>query len=277
MLILCIELYRDLLYIAPPSGLRVPQCRKRSVGHIGCGFQKPQVYSGSSGPSGAKQPSKTGCVRTLMIRSARSRGEQMKKSQVFSIAALMFMISMSFTTTTLTEAQVLYGSVVGTVTDESGAVVAGAAVRLTNEGTSQTRETATNDTGAYNFPDLTSGTYDITVTKAGFKTSTTRGIVVSVDKVVRVNPGLHVGDVSQAIDVTTETPALQTDSAQVRAEVTPESLVNAPIPVNRNYQNLLITVPGFMPPANQHSAAVNPSRGLTASVNGTTRNSNNLR
>jgi len=201
----------------------------------------------------------------------------MKKSQVFSIAALMFMISMSFTTTTLTEAQVLYGSVVGTVTDESGAVVAGAAVRLTNEGTSQTRETATNDTGAYNFPDLTSGTYDITVTKAGFKTSTTRGIMVSVDKVVRVNPGLHVGDVSQAIDVTTETPALQTDSAQVRAEVTPESLVNAPIPVNRNYQNLLITVPGFMPPANQHSAAVNPSRGLTASVNGTTRNSNNLR
>ena len=200
----------------------------------------------------------------------------MNRRQRFLAVALISAVSLLLPSTS-SRAQVLYGSVVGNVTDESGAVVPGATVRMINVGTGETRETATNDAGTYSFPDVPSGTYDIAVSKQGFKTSTTRGVVVSVDKVARVNAGLHVGEVSQTVEVTTQAPALQTDSAQVRAEVTPTSLENLPVPVNRNYQNLLITVPGFMPPANQHSAAVNPSRGLTASVNGTTRNSNNLR
>jgi hypothetical protein len=202
--------------------------------------------------------------------------KEMKKMQSLSAAALMLVISILFTTIQ-TQAQVLYGSVVGTVTDDSGAVVAGATIRLTNEGTSQSRETASNDAGTYSFPDLASGMYALTVTKQGFQTFTIHGVAVSVDRVVRMDPRLHVGQASQTIEVTTQTPTLQTDSAQVRSEVETTSLQNLPVPVSRNYQNLLVTVPGFMPPANQHSAAVNPSRGLTASVNGATRNSNNLR
>jgi hypothetical protein len=200
----------------------------------------------------------------------------MKKMQSFFAAALVLAISTLFTATHI-QAQVLYGSIVGTVTDDSGAVVAGATVRLANEGTSQSRETTTSEAGAYNFPDLASGVYNLTVTKQGFQTFTMHGVAVSVDRVVRMDPRLHVGQASQTIEVTTQAPVLQTDSAQVRSEVPTTSLQNLPVPVNRNYQNLLITVPGFMPPANQHSAAVNPSRGLTASVNGATRNSNNLR
>ena len=200
----------------------------------------------------------------------------MSKKRNFSVVALIFAVSLLFTST-YSAAQVLYGSVVGNVSDESGAVVPGAAVKITNVGTGETRETMTNDAGTFSFPDLPSSTYDIAISKQGFKTSTTRGIVVSVDKVARINASLHVGEVSQTVEVTSQMPVLQTDSAQVRTEVETTSLQNLPVPVSRNYQNLLITVPGFMPPANQHSAAVNPSRGLTASVNGATRNSNNLR
>jgi len=200
----------------------------------------------------------------------------MNVRQSFLVVALIFGVGL-LSTSPSRAAQVLYGSVVGSVVDESGAVVPGATVRITNLGTGETRETVTNDAGIFSFPDLPSSTYDIAISKQGFKTSTTRGVVVSVDKVARVNASLQIGEVSQTVEVTTQAPTLQTDSAQVRAEVTPTSLENLPVPVNRNYQNLLITVPGFMPPANQHSAAVNPSRGLTASVNGTTRNANNLR
>src|SRR4029078_4821223 len=70
---------------------------------------------------------------------------------------------------------------------------------------------------------------------------------------------------------------LQPENAEVRAPRARASLENAPPPIGRNYQSLLITIPGVMPPANQHSVAANPSRGLTFNVNGTTRNSNNVR
>jgi hypothetical protein len=180
-------------------------------------------------------------------------------------------------TATNIRAQVLYGSLVGSVSDESGAVLPGATVRITNPGTGETRETTTNDAGTFSFPDLPSSKYEVAISKEGFKTSTTRGVVVSVDRVARFDTSLHIGQVSQTVEVTTQAPVLQTDSAQVRTELPTASLENLPVPVNRNYQNLLVVVPGFMPPANQHSAAVNPSRGLTASVNGATRNSNNLR
>src|SRR5262245_56176031 len=71
--------------------------------------------------------------------------------------------------------------------------------------------------------------------------------------------------------------AIQTDIAEVRGEVTATSLQNLPVPIGRNYENLLVTIPGVAPPDNQHSIAANPSRGLTFSVNGSTRNSNAIR
>ena len=71
-------------------------------------------------------------------------------------------------------AQVLYGSVVGNVVDSSDAAVAGASVTITNRETRQTRETTTNESGAYSFPTLSSGSYDLKIVKEGFS-STTRG------------------------------------------------------------------------------------------------------
>ena len=87
---------------------------------------------------------------------------------------------------------------------------------------------------------------------------------------------LKVGAVEQSVGVSAQAATLQTENGEVRRAIATTTLENVPTPIGRNYQNLLITVPGVMPPANQHSVAANPSR-LTFNVNGTTRNSNNVR
>src|SRR6266567_797732 len=175
------------------------------------------------------------------------------------------------------QAQVLNGSIYGQVTDASSAVAPGATVRLTHRETNQQRVTATNVSGGYSFPTLPGGTYDIVISKEGFQTFTVQSVAVAVGQVARVDAVLRVGAVSETISVTGESAILQTDRAEVRAEVTSKQLENLPTPLGRSYENLLITVPGLSPPSNQHSVAVNPARGLTFSSMGTTRNSNSVR
>src|SRR5574340_393288 len=84
-------------------------------------------------------------------------------------------------------AQVLHGSLVGTVTDPSGAAVPQAAVKITNEGTGAVRRATTDSHGVYSVPSLQAGTYDVNVTKQGFQTYTFTGATVEIDQVVRVD------------------------------------------------------------------------------------------
>jgi outer membrane receptor protein involved in Fe transport len=174
-------------------------------------------------------------------------------------------------------AQALYGSIVGQVADTSNAVVPDATVRLTNRETNQERVATTGASGAFSFPTLAGGTYDLVITKNGFQTFRAQAINVAVGQVARVDAELRLGAVSETVSVTAEAAALQTDRAEVRSEVTATQLTNLPTPLGRNYENLLVMVPGLSPPTNQHSVAVNPSRGLTFSSMGTTRNSNSVR
>jgi hypothetical protein len=192
-----------------------------------------------------------------------------------SVILLSLLVLMGNPSTTY--AQVLYGSLVGTVTDPAGASVPNANVRITSLGTTQSREAETDSSGTYTFPAIPGDTYDIVVSRTGFQKFTMRGINVAADAKVRVDAVLTVGAVEQSVEVSAHAATLQTEGAEVRSEITTTSLANTPIPVGRNYQNLLVTVPGVMPPANQHSVAANPSRGLTFNVNGSTRNSNNVR
>jgi hypothetical protein len=174
-------------------------------------------------------------------------------------------------------AQVLYGSIVGNVTDKSNAVVAGATVRITHKETNQTRETATSSEGSFNFPTVQTGTYEITASKVGFKTYTRSGIGVTLNNLTRSDISLEVGEVSETVSVTADAALLQADRAEVRAELTSQALLNLPIPAGRNYQNLLRTLPGITPPSNAHSIPTNPSRALFYNVNGTSASSNNVR
>jgi hypothetical protein len=173
-------------------------------------------------------------------------------------------------------AQVFYGSIVGNVTDPSKAPVPGAAVSIKQAETGETRSTVTNESGGYTFNAVSGGTWDVSISRQGFQTVNPR-IAVTVDQIVRVDFALQVGEVSQSVQVSANGAELQTDSSEVRAEIGSRALEDLPVPINRNYENLLVTVPGFTPPANQNSTQANPSRGLTFAVNGAGRNTNNIR
>src|SRR5215470_20328291 len=89
-------------------------------------------------------------------------------------------------------AQVLYGSLTGTVTDPGGAAVVGAKVEAINVNTGVVQSTSTNDSGLYRFPTLFQGTYKITIASSGFATQETNNVTVSVNTVARVDGTLKL-------------------------------------------------------------------------------------
>src|ERR1051326_4149107 len=139
-----------------------------------------------------------------------------------------------------TRAQVLYGSIAGTVRDSSAAPVPGAGVRVTNTSTNQSRDSLTNESGDFSFPSLEAGAYDVTVSKESFQKFTSKDLRVDLDQTARLNVVLTVGALNQSVVVTADIATVQTDSAEVRGEVSRVELTNVPIPVNRNFESLLI-------------------------------------
>ncbi len=174
-------------------------------------------------------------------------------------------------------AQVLYGSIVGNVTDSSGSAMPGATVTIEQTETKFKRELVTDTSGAYHFTAVPTGTYTITVSMAGFRAFGRQGVPVSLNSVARVDAKLEVGQLTETVSVTAEAPVLQTDRAEVRSELKAVELTNLPVPIGRNYQQLFKTLPGFTPPADAHSIPSNPSRALVFNVNGASRSSNNTR
>jgi len=174
-------------------------------------------------------------------------------------------------------AQVLYGSLVGNVTDETGSAVPGASVTITHTETGASHEAVTDPTGSYRFPTVQPGTYTITVKLTGFRTFTRSQIPVTLNNVTRVDAALQVGQLSESVTVSGESPVLQTDRAEVRSELKARELVSLPVSLNRNYQYMFRVLPGFTPPAEAHSVPSNPSRALVFNVNGASRSSNNIR
>jgi hypothetical protein len=174
-------------------------------------------------------------------------------------------------------AQVLYGSVVVDVRDESGGDLIGAEVTLVQTDTNWTRSGTTNERGTASFPTVPLGTLSVRVALPGFSESLTSDVRVTQDNVTRVQTTLTIGQLTDTVSVNAGVAVLQTDRADVRTEIGATQLQNLPVPLGRNYQNLFVTVPGISPPENMHSVAVNPARGLRFNSNGTTRNASAIR
>lgn len=173
-------------------------------------------------------------------------------------------------------AQILYGSLVGNINDPSESAIAGAKVTITNRATNETREAVTNETGGYTFANLNPGTFDVRVTREGFRTTQTQ-VTVTINTVTRADIGMQLGAVAESIQVEASAATLQTDRAEVRQEISAKSFGNLPVAAGRNYQQLFRTLPGFRPPTNAHSVPTNPSRALTTNVNGVSQSINNTR
>ena len=139
-------------------------------------------------------------------------------------------------------AQTTYGSIAGTVADSSGAAISDAQVTLTNIGTAEKRVQQTGSDGLYSFVNLLPGRYRIDAEKTGFKRTSQPEVVVQVQQTSSINLTMQVGDVTQTVEVTSETPLLQLDSASL-GQVIDERKTNE-IPLNgRNVFNLITLSP----------------------------------
>jgi hypothetical protein len=116
-------------------------------------------------------------------------------------------------------AQVLYGSLTGTVTDPSGALVSGARVTALEVRTAVASQATTDTAGIYRFTTLLPGTYKVTIDAPSFSTQETLAVPVRVNEVARVDARLQVASTSQSVVVTTEAPLLQTDKSDRKSVV----------------------------------------------------------
>jgi Carboxypeptidase regulatory-like domain/TonB dependent receptor len=152
-------------------------------------------------------------------------------------------------------AQSTYGTISGSVTDSSGAAIADAQVTLTNVGTAEKRSQTTGADGLYGFVNLFQGTYRIDVEKAGFKRTSRADVVVELQQTSRIDLVMQVGQVNQVIEVTGETPLLQSDTSSL-GQVIDERKANE-LPLNgRNVFNLASLSPSVVPQGNSQGSIV---------------------
>ena len=177
----------------------------------------------------------------------------------------------------LSEAQVLYGSIVGTLTDETGAVIPKAVVTVTHTATGLARQATTDTAGYYSIPNLQEGTYELSVSAGGFKPYTQRGISVPINAVTRVDATIQVGALAENITVDAPRAILQTAKADVSVNLDARAIQNVPLSNYRNYQSLINLVPGATPARFQNAVTDTPGRALSANVNGQERGANNTR
>jgi hypothetical protein len=172
-------------------------------------------------------------------------------------------------------AQVLYGSIVGTVQDPTGSLIPRAKITLIGKATGVTREVETDDAGRFSLLNVLPGEYDLRATAAGFRTSVRTSIDVTINTVTREDLRMEVGQITEQVTVTAAAVLLQTDKSDVHTEISGQVVQNLPLPAYRNYQSLIALVPGASPPAFQNAVVDTPGRALRSFVNGTATNNNN--
>jgi len=175
------------------------------------------------------------------------------------------------------KAQVLYGSVSGTIMDPSGAGVPKAHVTVTNLATGVVNETDADENGHYTFTDIRPGDYDLKVTANGFKPVTQRGLTITANTVANADARLEVGAMTEQITVEASAVTLQTEKTDLHTELTAKAVLELPLNQYRNFQTLINLVPGATPGVFQNAIADTPERGLSTNINGTNRNNNNTR
>ena len=165
-------------------------------------------------------------------------------------------------------AQAVSGTILGSVTDPSGAVVANAQVTIVLTGQSTVHTTITNESGNYTEPDLPPGAYTVTVTAQGFKRELRENIAVLTNSTTRVDVNMVTGNTTDQVTVTAAPPLLQTDRADISTTIESHQISNLPLSSGNSFQSLLNTVPGMAPVVFNNSQFFNANNDLSVNANG---------
>jgi hypothetical protein len=189
----------------------------------------------------------------------------------FRYVLVLFVLSLSSSSLF---GQAVNATLLGTITDSTGATVAGARVTATEVTTGLIHESVTNESGNFTFPDMQPGKYSITAEAKGFKKETHQNIDLLSNTSTRVDVAMVAGSVSEEVLVTTSPALLQTDRADISTKIEARQLADVPIGTNRNFQSLLNLVPGMAPATFQHSQFFNAASSLQTEANGLPRMGN---
>jgi hypothetical protein len=191
--------------------------------------------------------------------------------------ALVALAASAILTAVPSDAQILYGSVVGVIKDGQGAVVPGATVSIINRDTNHTREVITDAAGAFSLINVLQGSYDVKVSLAGFREAVRTSVPVTIGQISRVDMLLEIGNVAETVTVASAAELLQTDKATVSTELKASEITAIPLNRFRNYQALMNLVPGTTPMAFGNAETDTPARSLATNVNGQANTNNSTR
>ena len=119
--------------------------------------------------------------------------------------------------------QILYGNLVGNVTDPQQAAIVGAAVSIKNDATGYSAAAVTDDRGVYEIRNIPPGVYEIKVTAPGFATFEAKEITLQANNIARVDAAMKIGNTSEVITVGAEIALLQTDKSDIHSDIAPHN------------------------------------------------------
>jgi hypothetical protein len=191
------------------------------------------------------------------------------RARIVLVSTLVFVLAATLSL----PAQTFRGTILGTVTDQTGAVVSGAKVTVKNTGTGLERSTATSADGSYSLPELPIGTYSVTVTQTGFQTFVATGVTVDVAGERRVDAAMKPGEVATKVEVSADQlPLVETTTNTLGGVLTAQTVED--LPVNgRDYTKLIFLNPGVSGSPDQISDS--PGSYGEFSMNGARGRSNN--
>jgi hypothetical protein len=200
----------------------------------------------------------------------------MSTRRLLSLAVLCSLSIALLVVSQVSSAQEVTATIVGTITDQSGAPIKGATVTATDTERGTVSTATTNDSGSYNLARLPVGSYSVKVTAAGFETAVHPPFTLLLNQTARVDIGMRVGQVTETVEVSGAAPVLQTDTTQVSTVI--DSVTNDVLPLaTRNYVELTLLAPGSISPdpANFNNGD-NTANGARPYINGNREQANNF-
>jgi hypothetical protein len=201
----------------------------------------------------------------------------MSTRRLLSLAVLCSLSIALLAVSQVSWAQEVTASIVGTITDQSGAAVAGATVKANSVERGLAYTAVTNSDGLYRISPVPAGTYKLTVEKQGFSSVSHEAFVLTVNQVARIDVGLKVGQVSETVEVTGAAPVLETDVTQVDTIINAATNDNLPL-ASRNYVQLTLLSPGAVStdPSSFNNGNNTGGYGGRPLINGNREQSNNF-